>query len=109
VLRLKLLFLCLQEERFKIYATYCKNFDRADSMLKQKIKKNKEFERFLKVCLLRFNSKNMILSISFFMFYELRLKLVLIDFKLQKYDSKQLILYVLWIKAEVSFNWFGCI
>jgi hypothetical protein len=43
------MLLFAQEEKFKIYATYCKNFDKADTKLKQKIKKNKEFERFLKV------------------------------------------------------------
>ena len=48
-LYLKILFLFAQEERFKIYATYCKNFDNSDSVLKQKIKRNKDFERFLKV------------------------------------------------------------
>ncbi|XP_046858472.1 uncharacterized protein LOC124451915 isoform X3 [Xenia sp. Carnegie-2017] len=38
------------EERLKTYAVYCKNFDNSDATIKQKIKKNRDFERFLKLC-----------------------------------------------------------
>ncbi|XP_032223512.2 uncharacterized protein LOC5522265 [Nematostella vectensis] len=36
--------------RFKIYATYCNNYDAAETLIKQKIKKKKDFEAFLNAC-----------------------------------------------------------
>ncbi|XP_028402381.1 uncharacterized protein LOC114525321 isoform X2 [Dendronephthya gigantea] len=38
------------EERFKIYAIYCKNFDKADTFLKKRIKRKPDFDSFLKTC-----------------------------------------------------------
>lgn len=45
-----IMFFNLQEERFKIYAVYCKNFDQADTFLKKRIKRKLDFDSFLKVC-----------------------------------------------------------
>ncbi|KAK3728609.1 hypothetical protein QZH41_011691, partial [Actinostola sp. cb2023] len=36
--------------RFKIYATYCTNYDGAENLIKQKIKRKKDFEAFLNAC-----------------------------------------------------------
>ena len=42
-------FITLQTSRWKIYATYCQNYDASEAYLKQKMKKKKEFCNFLNV------------------------------------------------------------
>eukprot|EP00794_Sanderia_malayensis_P004729 gene4729-5352_t len=36
--------------KFKMYATYCQNYDASESFVKQKMKKKKDFETFLQSC-----------------------------------------------------------
>ena len=42
-------FITLQTSRWKIYTTYCQNYDASEAYLKQKMKKKKEFCNFLNV------------------------------------------------------------